>query len=92
MLPTPSGSRCGPGDLAARYSLRVARPARLIDKSCMPSGLTFTCISRPRHNGAGRKGLFQMMGILAEFERSMIQERVRAGLARARAEARSERL
>jgi len=32
------------------------------------------------------KALFQMMGVFAEFERSMIQERVRAGLARAKAE------
>ena len=32
------------------------------------------------------KALFQMMGVFAEFERSMIQERVRAGLARARGE------
>lgn len=32
------------------------------------------------------KALFQMMGVFAEFERSMIQERVRAGLARARSE------
>ena len=30
--------------------------------------------------------MFQMMGVFAEFERSMIQERVRAGLARARDE------
>jgi DNA invertase Pin-like site-specific DNA recombinase len=34
----------------------------------------------------GGKALFQMMGVFAEFERSMIQERVRAGLARARSE------
>lgn len=34
---------------------------------------------------AGR-AFFQMLGIFAEFERSMIQERVKAGLARARAE------
>jgi DNA invertase Pin-like site-specific DNA recombinase len=33
---------------------------------------------------AGR-AMFQMLGVFAEFERSMIQERVRAGLARARA-------
>ena len=33
---------------------------------------------------AGR-ALFQMMGVFAEFERAIIQERVRAGLARARA-------
>jgi DNA invertase Pin-like site-specific DNA recombinase len=32
------------------------------------------------------KALFQMMGVFAEFERAMIQERVRAGLARAVAE------
>ena len=32
------------------------------------------------------KAMFQMLGVFAEFERSMIQERVRAGLARARAE------
>jgi DNA invertase Pin-like site-specific DNA recombinase len=30
--------------------------------------------------------MFQMMGVFAQFERSMIQERVRAGLARAKAE------
>jgi len=32
------------------------------------------------------KALFQMMGVFAEFERAMIQERVRAGLRRARSE------
>ena len=32
------------------------------------------------------KAMFQMMGVFAEFERSMIHERVMAGLARARAE------
>jgi DNA invertase Pin-like site-specific DNA recombinase len=32
------------------------------------------------------KAMFQMMGAFAEFERSMIQERVRAGLRRAVAE------
>jgi DNA invertase Pin-like site-specific DNA recombinase len=32
------------------------------------------------------KALFQMMGVFAEFERSMIQERVRAGLARTHSE------
>ena len=34
----------------------------------------------------GGKALFQMMGVFAEFERAMIQERVKAGLARARAQ------
>jgi DNA invertase Pin-like site-specific DNA recombinase len=32
------------------------------------------------------KAMFQMVGVFAEFERAMIQERVRAGLARARKE------
>jgi DNA invertase Pin-like site-specific DNA recombinase len=32
------------------------------------------------------KALFQMMGVFAEFERAILQERVRAGLTRARAE------
>jgi DNA invertase Pin-like site-specific DNA recombinase len=30
--------------------------------------------------------MFQMMGVFSEFERAMIQERVRAGLRRAKAE------
>ncbi len=34
---------------------------------------------------AGR-AMFQMMGVFAEFERAMIQERVKAGLARARSD------
>jgi DNA invertase Pin-like site-specific DNA recombinase len=41
-----------------------------------PKGLTTTTAC---------KALFQM-GVFAEFERAMIQERVRAGLARARSE------
>jgi DNA invertase Pin-like site-specific DNA recombinase len=32
------------------------------------------------------KALFQMLGVFAEFERSLIQERITAGIARARAE------
>jgi len=32
------------------------------------------------------KALFQMLGMFAEFERSMIRERVMAGLARAKAQ------
>jgi DNA invertase Pin-like site-specific DNA recombinase len=37
------------------------------------------------------KAMFQMMGVFAEFERAMIQERVRAGLAIARRAADTER-
>jgi DNA invertase Pin-like site-specific DNA recombinase len=33
------------------------------------------------------RAFFQMLGVFAEFERGMIQERVKAGLARAKAEA-----
>ncbi|MEE4211686.1 MAG: recombinase family protein [Parvularcula sp.] len=36
----------------------------------------------------GGKAMFQMMGVFAEFERAMIQERVKAGLERARAQGR----
>jgi DNA invertase Pin-like site-specific DNA recombinase len=36
------------------------------------------------------KAMFQMMGVFAEFERSMIQERVRAGLRRAKDEGKLE--
>ncbi len=32
------------------------------------------------------KAMFQMLGVFAEFERAIIQERVKAGLARARAQ------
>jgi DNA invertase Pin-like site-specific DNA recombinase len=35
------------------------------------------------------KALFQMLGVFSEFERAMIQERVKAGLARARAQGKS---
>src|SRR5467141_2079994 len=35
---------------------------------------------------AGGKAMFQMLGVFAEFERSIIQERVRAGLQRAKRE------
>jgi DNA invertase Pin-like site-specific DNA recombinase len=39
---------------------------------------------------AGR-ALFQMLGVFAEFERAIIQERIHAGLARARAKGTRER-
>src|SRR5689334_20658300 len=48
-----------------------------IDLSCISTGST----SRRRP-----AALLQMMSVFAEFERAMIQERVRAGLARARSE------
>ena len=36
----------------------------------------------------GGKALFQMMGVFAEFERAMMRDRIKAGLARARAQGR----
>jgi DNA invertase Pin-like site-specific DNA recombinase len=53
-----------------------------------------TCLLERGHVGLARldtttpagKAMFQMMGVVAEFERAMSQERVRAGLARARSE------
>jgi DNA invertase Pin-like site-specific DNA recombinase len=39
-------------------------------------------------NPPAGKAMFQMTGVFAEFERAMIAERVRAGLARARSEGR----
>jgi DNA invertase Pin-like site-specific DNA recombinase len=46
--------------------------------------------SRAVRTPAG-KAMFQMMGVFAEFERAIIQERVRAGLARARSEGEAAR-
>jgi hypothetical protein len=40
----------------------------------------------PRHDDIAGKALFKMMGVFTKFERAMIAERVRAGLARARGE------
>src|SRR5262249_46828859 len=46
----------------------------------------YSCANRARHHDALGKAMFQMMGVFAEFERAMIQERVRAGLVRAKSE------
>jgi DNA invertase Pin-like site-specific DNA recombinase len=46
-------------------------------------GSKLACKENHRHVRAGR-ALFQMAGVFAEFERSLIQERVRAGLRRAK--------
>ena len=52
--------------------------AKGIDLYCHQQGVDTT-------TPAG-KAMFQMCGVFAEFERAMIQERVKAGLARARAQ------
>jgi hypothetical protein len=43
-------------------------------------------LSAKRNAARAGKAMFQMLGVFAEFERSIIAERVSAGLARARAE------
>jgi DNA invertase Pin-like site-specific DNA recombinase len=50
----------------------------------MPLALICSCPAR--HHDAGGKAMFQMLGVFAQFERSIIQQRVRAGLRRAVAE------
>lgn len=45
----------------------------------------FAAVTAGKKTPAG-KAMFQMMGVFAEFERTMIVERVNAGLARARAQ------
>ena len=54
--------------------------------SCTASASICSCTSRgiDTTTPAG-KAMFQMMGVFAEFERSMIRERVDAGIARAKA-------
>jgi DNA invertase Pin-like site-specific DNA recombinase len=39
----------------------------------------------PHHTPAG-KAMYQILGVIAEFERAMIVERVKSGLARARSQ------
>ncbi len=67
----PSAVRCLVGFLSELHALKI-------DLFLRQQGLDTT-------TPAG-KAMFQMMGVFAEFERAMIQERVRAGLARARSE------
>ena len=50
----------------------------------MPRGSIYSCISKA--STQPRQAARQMLGVFAEFERSIIQERVRAGLRRAKAE------
>jgi DNA invertase Pin-like site-specific DNA recombinase len=51
----------------------------------MPKASTSIFISRVSDTGTpAGKAMFHMMGMFAEFERAMIVERVKAGLARAR--------
>jgi hypothetical protein len=51
-----------------------------------PSGSIYSCTNRALDTTTpAGKAMFQMLGVFAEFERAMIKERVRAGLARAKA-------
>jgi hypothetical protein len=50
------------------------------------TGHAVGAVNPPQMTEAAAKAMSQMMGVFAEFERSMIRERVNAGLARARSE------
>jgi Resolvase, N terminal domain len=58
----------------------VHRPSGPVD-TCPPTASIFTSISN--RSTPQRKLMFQVTGAFAEFERSMIRQRVRAGLRRA---------
>src|SRR6476620_5507029 len=78
-----------------RSSLRAAKPrrqARSVSGSAKVAELHSLGLDLFLHQQGidtttpAGKAMFQMMGVFAEFERSMIQERVKAGIARARAQ------
>jgi|KBSSwiStaDraftv2_1062776.scaffolds.fasta_scaffold787936_3 resolvase-like protein len=75
------------GHHAARGSLRSSFHDRPNDGE---SGARAARDRRPDglqdRQGLQGKAMFQMLGVFAEFDRSIIQERVRAGLARAKAD------
>ena len=66
-----------PCDLRNKSTFKACKSDRKAIKSCR---------LRPRRSTdqPGGKAMFQMMGVFAEFERSIVQERVRAGLSRAK--------
>jgi hypothetical protein len=54
-------------------------------RKSMPLASTCSCTSTASNTTTpGGKATFQMLGVLPEFERSIIQERVRAGTAQGR--------
>ena len=63
--------------IASLQELRAARVDLFLHQQALDTG-----------SPSGR-AMFQMLGVFAEFERAIIVERVRAGLARARAEGRT---
>lgn len=80
-----------PHEVLRAYTETPTQPTRMI-------GVPATLYNAPNHAGrdlyvhrqaidtrtpSGR-AMFQMLGVFAEFARAMIQERVRAGMARAR--------
>jgi len=71
--PAPGGTTCW------KYSARL-------DTAPALDGAMSTGDLPPTYRLVVDCGMFQMMGVFAEFERAMIQERVRAGLRRARSE------
>jgi DNA invertase Pin-like site-specific DNA recombinase len=75
-----------------RCDLSIAKPRSLQDLVGFLSEIHAAGVDLFLHQqgidttSPGGKAMFQMLGVFAEFERSIIQERVRAGLRRAKAE------
>jgi DNA invertase Pin-like site-specific DNA recombinase len=84
----PAGARRFTPSLQAPWMIGIFRFLCLVIRAQRQS----VRLARPQldvRDAPAGKALFQMMGVFAEFERAMIQERVHAGLARARAEGKS---
>src|SRR5215472_9295684 len=82
---------CGISSISSRHgastgSVAVFRTLCRSSASCTASGVDLYLDRQgvDTSTPAG-KALFQMLGVFAEFERSIIQERIAAGIARARA-------
>jgi hypothetical protein len=75
---TAGHERVAVGSSSSRCADRCCIPALGVDLYLHQQGIDTT-------TPAG-KAVFQMMGVFAEFERAMIQERVRAGIRRAKAQ------
>ncbi len=78
-------------DMVAAWSVdRIGRP--MPDLVQFPTDIHASGVDLYLHQQAldtstpSGRAMFQMMGVFAEFERAMIQERVKAGLARAKAD------
>jgi Resolvase, N terminal domain len=97
-LPGPSTWQCRVFDCVGRLHSVVFDLKHVITSTWSGKISTLPCTFLGQLHATGRdlscthrastpgKAMFQMMGVFADFERSMIAERVRAGLRRARSE------